>query len=387
VSFSMPPVVKRINCPHFSHCSGCSINEFVDQPGIYSKVKNFFVSKGIPLLPLHSGSTTGWRNRAKLAVRGSSDSPSIGLFAEGTHHIIDIPCCRVHHPNINRGIEAVRRMILEKNIVPYEEKSGNGDLRYLQFVVERETERVQLSLVFNKNPEDGHKGHWKHFFSTLWNDHRGLWHSFWLNFTTRRDNVIFGSSWFHLHGDQLLWEFFRGVAVCSHPASFAQANSEMFKLLLDKIEPHIPEQAAVVEFYAGVGVIGLVMAPKCRKVICCEINPQAITCFEEAQQRLPKEVAQIISFHVAAAGDMCRLCDDAEVVIVNPPRKGLDRLLLKALQSSTKLNKIIYISCGWEAFQRDCNDLLASMWKLVTAESFLFFPGTDHLEILAVFEK
>jgi tRNA/tmRNA/rRNA uracil-C5-methylase (TrmA/RlmC/RlmD family) len=74
------------------------------------------------------------------------------------------------------------------------------------------------------------------------------------------------------------------------------------------------------------------------------------------------------------------------VVIVDPPRKGLEKELLNALCDNKELNNIIYVSCGWEAFKSDCLALLQAGWRLAHAEAFLFFPGSEHIEVLAVFE-
>ena len=102
-----------------------------------------------------------------------------------------------------------------------------------------------------------------------------------------------------------------------------------------------------------------------------------------------------LEYVVAAAGsDPGRWLEGAEVAIVDPPRKGLEPALLDALRTPTALGqhphlrRLLYLSCGWPAFQRDCAALLGGGgWRLAHAQGFAFFPATDHIETLAVFER
>ena len=109
----------KISCPHFPACSGCARNENLDAFPLVEEMRAFFQEKGIAHVPLHTGSPTHWRCRAKLAVRGSKEAPIIGLFKEGTHDPLDIPLCKVHHPAINRGADLLRQWMRDEG-----QKSG-----------------------------------------------------------------------------------------------------------------------------------------------------------------------------------------------------------------------------------------------------------------------
>lgn len=341
--------------------------------------------RGITNFELDVGPPTGWRTRAKLPVRGTFLTPQIGLYKEGSHQVVEIPHCLIHHPSINLGIEQLRTYIRKEQIIPYNETTHAGDLRYLQLAVERKTGTIQLGLVFNaENMQDSRVFKWQTFLDKLWKD-RKLWHSIWVNFNTRRDNVIFGPLWLPLFGEQLLWETVAGVDVCFLPSTFAQANLDLFEEMILTIRGWVPPQSTVTEYYAGVGVLGLSIAEKCRWVRCCEVNVNAKYCFEQASTRLSPEVRHKVSFYEGAAGKQIDLMQDAEGVIVDPPRKGLDFSLLKALCDPSSLKRIVYVSCGWSAFQRDCDALLAKGWSLKEARGFLFFPGTNHIETAALF--
>lgn len=375
------PIIKGndILCPHFNICSGCTLNVAVDSPKVLDEAKHYFQQRGMSSYQLIADSPTGWRCRAKLAVRGQTIDPHIGLYREGTHNVVDIPFCKVHHPQINRSVELIKRWIIEENIQPYNELSFHGTLRYVQLVVERATGRVQVSLVIN-----GHKQLTKSF-KRLWDmEGPNFWHSLWANYNTNKTNVIFGSEWKLFHGEPLLWETFGRTKVCFQPASFAQANLDLFDKMLKRITDIVPAKSSVVEFYAGVGVIGLCLAHKCSRVHCIEINPLAEACFQESRAKLGEE-SHKITFHTGKASDFLDLLRDCDTIIVDPPRKGLDQTLLKSFKSQQGPKKLIYISCGWPSFQKDCDALLEAGWKLVEAAGYLFFPGSDHIETLAVF--
>lgn len=378
-----------INCIHFDSCSGCSRNRDVARPNAYIEAQEFFQSLGISPFKLHVGAVCHWRCRAKLATRGASSAPLIGLFEEGSHRLVDIPFCKVHHPAINRAVDLLRAWITRHHISLYDEKSGKGLLRYIQLAVERSTQKVQLVLVLNEAPNQTWDiGPNKALIEDLWGTLHGGWHSLWTNFNTRRDNVIFGPEWKHLCGEMWLWEQFLGRNVCFHPASFVQANLEMFERLLERLIDFVPQNADLLEFYAGVGAIGLALVERCRRVQCVEIVPLAQQCFEMSYAQLPIHLKERIAYKSGSAGAHATLLQCAgEVVIVDPPRKGLEPQLLQALCADATSRRLIYISCGWESFQRDCKALLLGGWKLRDAEGYLFFPGSEHLETLAIFDK
>ena len=131
----LPIAAKHINCPHFSLCSGCTINEYVDSPPIADEVRRYFSQKQIDV-KIIVDEVVGWRYRAKLAVRGSHVNPLVGLYREGSHEVVNIPFCKVHHPLINLGVEKLKKFITDQHVEPYNENSQKGLLRYVQFVVE-----------------------------------------------------------------------------------------------------------------------------------------------------------------------------------------------------------------------------------------------------------
>ncbi|XP_057992155.1 uncharacterized protein LOC110646919 isoform X2 [Hevea brasiliensis] len=450
---TVPALTCALQCVHFQSCSGCTQEFNLHRPVIVDEAAEFFKSLGISDFTFDSSRLWGWRCRAKLAVRGSSKNPLIGLYEEGTHNVVDIPHCKAHHPSINLAVQLLRQGLTELNVEPYDEDQGTGDLRYVQMAVttyntslpasERyKNGKVQVALVWNSRNENSPN------FDKLNALANYLWrnggrrsdvyfiHSVWANFQTSTNNIIFGNRWRHLFGDRDFWEHLGGIDISLAPSSFGQANTRAFDALLRKLQKYVSLGASVADLYAGAGVIGLSLAAtrKCRSVKCIEVNKESKLSFERTVERLPKSIDTSISWHHADASvEPLSWIMGSEVVVVDPPRKGLDSSLVDVLRtisslehkakSSSECNSnikdekrpwilrarealveirgkatlkdpqslprtLIYISCGWESFKEDCTLLLSSKeWRLEKAHGFNFFPGTQSIEILAVFKR
>ena len=375
--------LSTIRCNHYPLCSGCSLQKHVNEPPKQKLLADFFKTISPELfIPLHCKEIVGWRTRAKLAVRGDSKSPQIGLFHFGTHDVVDIPDCPLHHPAINAALAILKTVISKVGIDPYNEEKNLGLLRYVQLVVERKSNRVQLVLVLNRENSNDKIDY---FVKQLYMS--DIWHSIWLNFQTKADNTIFGEKWMLCEGEEFLCENLRGIDFFLHPACFGQAHLSLFDEMLQHINHFVFKGKKVVEFYGGVGIIGLSLLEKSSSLVCVEVNPFAKKCFDSSVRKMDKAFQKKASFREGLAENCLELCDSAEVAIVDPPRKGLSKILREKLKHSSSLQQIIYISCGFAGFQRDSVDLIDVGWRVKEAAGYLLFPGSDHIEILCIFEK
>ncbi len=372
-----------LTCDYFPLCSGCEDQQNVYTPPIWVELKSFFNALDSSLeVSLVAGEIVGWRTRSKLAVRGSYLQPAVGLFKRNTHEVIPIPTCPLHHPSINKAYAQILRQITSSKIAPYDEQTGQGLLRYLQFSVELKTRNVQLVVVVNRLGTDGEI---EKFVKQLYNE-KGFC-SIWLNFQPHSTNLIFGEKWKHCLGEPYIWQRIGEVEFALHPACFIQAHLSLFeKLLLEVREKILPDQV-VLDLYAGVGVIGLNVAAKSRRVICVENNPFAEECFHLSRLKLPFNVQKKVSFQQLAVENCSTLIGEAGVMIIDPPRKGLEPSTLDQIIATPSLKQLIYVSCGPLSFQRDCKKLLKNGWKIESAKGYLLFPGSNHVEILCVFKR
>ncbi|KAF9603023.1 hypothetical protein IFM89_033650 [Coptis chinensis] len=414
---SAPPIVETatplncaLQCQHFQSCSGCTHEFDLHRPIILDEATEFFKNLGLTGFTFDSCRLYGWRCRAKLAVRGSSVNPWIGLYREGSHNVVDIPFCRAHHPNINAAMELLKQGIVECGVEPYDEDEGTGELRYVQMAVttystslpaaERYRQgKVQASLVWNsRNGNSPSSEKLNALANFLWRNGGPrssfhIVHSVWVNFQTSSNNIIFGNRWRHLLGERDFWEHVGGIDISLAPSSFGQANTRAFDSLLRKLQTYVPYGATVTDL----------------SVKCVEINKESKLSFEKTVSRLPKSVDSSISWHQADTSiEPLSWLAGSDVVVVDPPRKGLDPSLIDALQTlpSSKLKAktfessflkdkdekrpwilrereasvhvesktawertgslpktLIYISCGWDSFKEDCSIEVLAVFK------------------------
>lgn len=306
------------------------------------------------------GKEAGWRVRAKLSVRKVDGQIRIGLFKPGTHEVEDLIDCPDHHPAINQALHLLRK----SPIIPYDETTLTGALRYVQLTVQRSTSKVQLVLVSNG------KGKCDPILQTLKQED---WHSIWINVQEGSTNTIFGPTWELKMGPRYLEETLLGKKFYFHPACFMQANLDLFEeILLDIKNWAIPDQR-LTELYAGIGVISSTLSDHCTAADLVEINPYAEECFRQSNP--PPH----LHFFTGPAEKHLEQLHD--ILIVDPPRKGLDRTVLDALQE-TSLKQILYLSCNYETLKRDLEILKSFGWKIERAKGYHLFPNTPHLELL-----
>lgn len=270
----------EIGCVYFNKCSGCVVNSCKNPPEIFEHAKRYFDKHWHIDLGFKQGDIRSWRTRAKLAVRAHGGIV-IGLFEKGTHNVVSIPECQVHHPKINEAIKCLEKALKDAYLSAYDEKTHKGDLRYVQCVVERKSGRVQLSLVLNMHTANDR---WQAFIERLYEPL--LWHSIWFNYNDQPQNTIFGKVWEKAAGQDVIWEHIAGLEIAFGPSHFGQANIQMYERLIFDIQKHVMQNSVICELYAGIGVIGLSLANQSKEVRISELEPKAEQFFTLAKNHL-----------------------------------------------------------------------------------------------------
>ena len=366
-------------CPHRPPCPGCPrFGDLGPPPEALESLRALCANTGLPGPFVHSTTGLGHRHRARLAVRGRARSPKIGLFQAGSHRIVDTPNCAVHHPLINETAKALKQAIRETEIALYADKPHRGVLRYVQIVVERETERVQVVLVGNGESKKILGDLPGVFAAKLGDRLQGLF----FNAQPERSNRIFGPTTTHLAGETSLRESLGGVEVHFPPAAFGQNHLPLFGRAVDRIAELVAPDQNVTEYYCGVGAIGLGLLGRSRAVHFNERSPDGLAGLKAGLAARPAEEQQRAKISPGAAGERLDAMRGADVVIVDPPRKGLDAELLDALATAPP-RQLIYLACGLPALLRELEVLdRPGGLRLRGVEAFDFFPYTGHLETL-----
>ncbi len=330
-----------------------------------------------------SGEAAGFRHRARLAIRGRLGSPKLGLFEFGTHRVVHIPKCSVHHPLINRVAAVVRRALADARVTSYSDKAHLGVARYLQVAVERSSQTAQVVIVANSATAEPLAP----CFDLIRERLGPELHSLWFNANCERGNTVLGPDFQHWCGPASMVERFGGAAIHYPPGAFGQSNLEMAQTIIEHVRAQIPRGARVAEYYAGTGAIGLSVLAQVSEIRMNELNPQSLHGLELGLAQLASADRDRISVVPGPAGAARLAATGMQVVIADPPRKGLDPGLCGYLAENPP-ERFVYVSCGLESLLNDAVRLTVNgKLRLAALTAFNLFPFTAHVEAVARFER
>jgi 23S rRNA (uracil1939-C5)-methyltransferase len=317
----------------------------------------------------------GYRNKGKYVAGRSGDHILLGAYAPRSHQVIDTLGCRVVAPIIDEVATWVRGAAENAGLVPYDEATRAGELRYvvvreaagdvmIALIVAPGTPRAKLEVVANalaKHPAV--RG-----LVAITND--------------RRDGAIVpsGSSAQVLFGHGHLVEELAGVKLAVGASEFLQVNREQASAMYQRVAELADARAGMkaVDLYAGLGGFGLQLARAGAEVVAVEIDREAVAQLRRAAERAGLALTTIAGDATIELRDQL---SDPDVVVVNPPRKGLgDRAheLVVALAPAT----IIYVSCGPDSLGRDLARLREHGYVPDAVEPFDLMPGTAQVETI-----
>jgi 23S rRNA (uracil1939-C5)-methyltransferase len=382
-SLNLRQTERLTSCPHRPPCPGCPrFGERGIAPGARIALDELARAHGLPAVPVISGQTTGFRHRARLAVRGRLGSPKLGLFELGTHRVVHIPNCSVQHPLINRVSAVVRRALVDARVTSYSDKAHLGLARYLQVVVERSSQTAQVVIVANSATPAPFAACFDLIRERLGSD----LHSLWFNANCERSNTILGPDFEHWCGPASVTERFGGAAVHYPPGAFGQNNLDLAQSIIEHVRAQIPQGARVAEFYAGVGAIGLSLLDHAGEIQMNEVSPHSLHGLELGLAQLDPAQRAKVSVIPGPAGAARLAASGAQVVIADPPRKGLDPELIEHLGAQPP-ERFVYVSCGLESFLNDTARLVSqAKMRLGALTAFNLMPFTEHVETVARFE-
>jgi tRNA/tmRNA/rRNA uracil-C5-methylase (TrmA/RlmC/RlmD family) len=392
---TLSPVALPV-CPHRPPCPGCprygqslaTHAALAPDAALASFAREHGVTLELPLAgPSHA---LGHRLRARLAVRGRSPHPRVGIFERGSHHVVDMPECRIHHPSINDVAQTLREVLAHTATTLYAERSHHGLVRYAQLVVERGAQRqhARVQVVVVGNCEDAQA--LAPLFDALVSALGDRLHGLFFNSNTGRGNAIFGPRTELIAGLSAIEETIAGARVFFPPDAFGQQNLDAYEALVERIGALVPDGADVLELYAGVGAIGLSVLSRVRHLRLNELSQGSLRGLRQGLVALPELLRGRTQVLEGAAGEhaaVLHTLGSPSIVIADPPRKGLDAAVLQALCHAPP-ERFVYLSCNQKTFLRDAQALLARgalSLRVLRAEDF--FPFGEHVELLAVFER
>jgi len=370
------------DCPHRPPCPGCPrYGERGLAEGPRRALAHLAARHGCPLDPLEEGPPTGFRTRARLAVRGRAASPKIGLFQAGSHRIVDIPRCTIHHPAIHATGAAAKAAIRAEGVAPYAERPHAGTLRYLQIALDAEA-RAQLVLVGREATPEPLAPLARRLADGL----GPALHSLWWNGQPERSNAILGPHWHRFQGPEALVETLLDVPVFHPPGAFRQSHGTLAARLVELAAEWLPEPGRTVEYFAGCGAIGLRLAGRTPALALNERAPDSLLGLRLGLDALPPEHRERVRVLPGDAAHHLDALERADTVVLDPPRRGAGPTLVAAIAASG-VRRVLYVSCGLASFLEEAAALAAGGLALTRLRPLDFFPYSEHVETAALFER
>ena len=373
------------DCPVYAQCGGCTGRHMTYEATLRAKrqhVQDCFDRIGHlkVLVPpvLGMPSPDAYRNKTALPAGGTPDRPALGFFAPRSHRLIPAVRCPNAMAPAPEIAEAVLRWMSAHRIPPYDEASGRGLLRHLVVRVNRQGEAMATLVINGKTLP--HSGELAELLAPL-----GLV-SLYVNENPQRTNVIFGSRFHLLYGKKTLTDTLCGLTFDLSPASFFQVNPFQTETLYGKAVEFaaLRDTDTLCDVYCGAGTITLTMARRCRQAVGIEIVPSAV---ENARRNAARNGIPNTVFHEGKAEDLLpRMVRDGlrpNVIVVDPPRKGLDPSVIDAI-AEAEPDRLVYISCNPATQARDAALLNEKGVVLQQIQPVDMFPWTSHVETVCL---
>lgn len=340
---------KRVDvlCPYYDICGGCSISAYTYQDELEYKVNNvidIFKRNEIDIKPniIKSDNRYGYRNKITLQVSNGI----IGLYEEDSNKIVDVDKCLLVSDKLNEIID-----IIKKNI----------NVNKCNKIVIRDT-YYGIMIIF---------------YGSVNNDEV-------IKYLGKKVVSIYtyDNKYKCIYGEKYLYEMIGEYKYRISPDSFFQVNSRTVNKLYNKVVEYAiknEKKDNLVDLYCGTGTIGIYLSKYFNNIIGIELNKQAV---EDAKENAKINSVNNIEFY---AGDVGKIINDqikADVIVVDPPRSGLDKRT-KDILLKIKANKIVYVSCNPLTLARDIKEL-DNGYELGDITLVDMFPNTHHVESVCV---
>jgi 23S rRNA (uracil1939-C5)-methyltransferase len=370
-------------CPGFGRCGGCVWQHLAYPAQLAAKHRR--VVDALAAIPSiadgsvtiadvrPSPSVTGYRNKGKYVVGLVADRVVLGAYAPRSHDVIDTLGCQVVAPVIDEVATWLRGAVEVAGLVPYDERARTGELRYVivreaagdvlvALVVAPRTPRAKLEQVANAvSRHPALRG-----LVAIEND--------------RRDGAIIpsGASAQVLSGHGFVIEELAGARLEVGAGEFLQVNREqalaMYRRVVELAE--VGDGMSAVDLFAGLGGIGLHLARAGAAVVAVEIDRDAVAALRRAARDANLPLTAIAGDAADVRG---QLTTHPDVVVVNPPRKGLSDGA-RALVAEWAPPTVLYVSCGPDSLARDLIALATRGYVPDVVEPFDLMPGTPQVE-------
>ena len=379
-------------CPIYEPCGGCQLQHLRYEKQLEFKrdlilqaFDRYLKRKIDPKIVKQTlGMEHPWdyRNKSQMQVGKKKGEVIAGLYGTGSHELIDATDCLVQHPKTNIVPRKVKRIIQDLNIPIYHERKHEGIIRTIVTRVAVETEQVQLVLITTKKEFPKKELLIKEIQKRV-----PEVNSLIINVNDKKTSLIFGEETFPLVGDAYIEEKLEGIGFELSARAFFQLNPTQTIKLYNEVKrvSELTGKEKIVDAYCGVGTIGLWLADGAKEIRGIEVIKEAV---EDAQKNAKNMGFDNASYAVGRAEELLPKWQEEgfrpDVVIVDPPRTGLDHKFIETLKK-IKPKKFIYVSCNPSTLAKDI-DALGKDFEVKSVQPVDMFPQTSQVESVTKLE-
>ena len=385
-------------CPVARACGGCTLMaldynkqlEFKNQL-IRNNLERIGGLKGIELPPvIGMDEPYRYRNKAQFPVGTDKEGNIVmGFYAGRTHSIVPCEDCLIG-ADINAGILAkIKEYMVKNKVSAYDEVLHKGLVRHVLIRMGFSTGEIMVCLVVNGATLRNEDELVKMLNSLEFENDRKI-ASIMINVNREKTNVILGQECRLLYGKPYIEDYIGDIKYQISPLSFYQVNPVQTKKLYDLALEYaeLTGNETVWDLYCGIGTISLFLAQKAKQVYGVEIIPQAI---DNAKNNARINGITNAEFFVGKAEDVLPEKYDAEqiyaeVIVVDPPRKGCDETLLETMVKMQP-KRIVYVSCDSATLARDLKYLVERGYEVKKVQGVDQFCHSGHVECVTLLQR
>lgn len=383
-------------CPHVEVCGGCTalavplaVQLQRKQERLVELARALGFETDVSLRA--SEPSTFHRTKAIWPLRTLSGRVVSGFYRKGTHDLVDVEHCLTQDPAVTSAQIVVREAVQRLGLTTWDEGQERGFARAAFARLATGTSQMQVGLVTTGGPFPESRAFVRDVRQGLegartMRGRRIQVTSIVRNLHDEPGNRLLGRRTVPLAGPDYLEERLGRLALHLRMTSFFQVNPyaaiPLYRSLLHLIEPLSSRRS--LECFAGVGTISLWCRARLGEVYTIEQEASAVRDARENFERNGLATSGVLQGRVEER--LADVPDPLDLVILDPPRVGLDASVRHALVARAP-RAIAYVSCSEATFSRDAQAFLEGGYRLAHLEGHDFFPHTDHLELLALFRR
>lgn len=385
------PHRRAPECPYYGTCGGCAFQhmDYEEECRLKSvRVQDAMERIGgvsVQNVEILGGETAEeYRNKAQYPVSLCAGKADAGFFRQRSHEVIPVKRCLIQSPAADAARQCVVDWMRSYHVSVYDEVAQRGLIRHIYVRNAMATGQVLVCLVANGDKLP----HVQELLSLLKEAVPGL-QSVVLCVHKKPGNSVLGDKFVPLLGDGTIDDVLCGLQFRLSPRSFYQVNRAQAERLYERALElaGLRKSDTALDLYCGTGTITLCMAKQAGNVIGVEIIPAAI---EDAKENAQRNGIQNVRFLCADAGQAAaQLAEEGthpNVILVDPPRKGLSGDVIDAMDRMNP-ERIVYVSCDPATLARDVRLLEARGYKTAEVQAVDMFPRCAHVECVVLMSR